>query len=196
MSGAVIVVGLVMGCSTSEPSSVREALTVEEEASPPAEASESEPASEPACTACLSEPLGLIGAGGMPCYHSTGSISGCGVVNHEIFEHLDGPLSETCTASVRCDGSKSGMAALVAALADPDVEAAVAAGDHVYGVDMRGVDGVLMELVWKGTKIGLSFPMVEDAEHPIPKGLKTLGQWFEAPGHSPFACTSAAPSGG
>lgn len=87
------------------------------------------------------------------------------------------------------------MKALLEALADPDVEAAVAAGDKFYGRDMVPVDGSRIEVVWKGTRIGLGFPMVEDAEHPIPGGLKRLYKWLESTAPA-LACTPAAPSGG
>ncbi len=96
---------------------------------------------------CLGVNLRFGSNGGLVPQVITSSLAPCATYSHERQgDAPSGPVVSCTQELATCDAGTIGADAVVAALADPDVRAAIAAAPVVYGTDPRPVDGTVFRI--------------------------------------------------
>ncbi len=95
------------------------------------------------CDTCLADPLAWGTDGGLACTRDSSALAPCRDYTHRRLAEACDPIDLTCTNALSaCPPATDVLVEdLAAALADPDVTAALAAAPVLYGSDPRPADG-------------------------------------------------------
>lgn len=129
------------------------------------------------CNACTADTIAWSTDGGLVCTRDASEVSACRTYRHRRMAAACDPTDLECTDVLdACDGASSvSIEALLAALADPDVVAALAAAPVLYGSDPRPVDGTVRWFTVGGSA------RVEVGNDPgIPAGVANLVSLLDA----------------
>jgi hypothetical protein len=138
-----------------------------------------------ACTACLGARLEWAFDGGLVAYRDRSAILPCNTYQRQRLSGTTKTLE--CTAAVgHCGGDAGGGAAptidaIVATLAEPEVQAAFASAPALFGLDPRPVDGQVLRITLGGAAVELGDACggAAGCTEP-PAALKTLATQLRA----------------
>jgi hypothetical protein len=129
------------------------------------------------CTDCLATTLTWTYEGGLSQSGSTSAIAPCRAFTYTASQEPDPPT--TCTVDIgACDAVKGGVRDIEQALAAPDVVAALASPDDLYGDDQTCVDRPILRLEVGGVLLRIGYDCMEDGSSgcgPGPCNPKTAG---------------------
>ena len=133
------------------------------------------------CEPCLADTLNWGNSGGLVARNDRSTLSPCNAYRHTrtTFGGGGGAPALTCDRLLPCMGSGlHGIGDVIRALEHSDVQAALAKGSVLFGVDSRPVDGQVFEImVGKGTiTVGSPCPPPSSSCTPIPLGVNVLAQ--------------------
>jgi len=138
------------------------------------------PTRPPPCAECLSTTVSWGDSGGLTQFHDSSSVSSCRNYVRSRSADTGTPVVKCTTNLAACSASAIGVGDVEAALADPDVIAALDGKTKTYGRDDRPCDGSVVEITvgTKTVEVGgecsttggcTQGPCVE-----VPKGLRAL----------------------
>jgi hypothetical protein len=139
------------------------------------------PPPTPACTDCLATTVSWGPSGGLTSYTTTSSLKACRTYDHSRVTGNEAPTL-ICTANLSACGAPSiAVADVEAALADPDVIAALAGTTKTYGSDFRPCDGAVESITVGANTIevggdctGPNSGCTQMPCVPVPPGLRAL----------------------
>lgn len=137
-----------------------------------------------ACADCVASAISFGYSGGLVAYVDSSSISPCRTYLHERrTPGSPSTLKASCTLEVEaCVTGGNTVEAVNAALADADVQAALAKAPILYGVDPRAFDGAVYDITVGGKTIEVGTPCTSGASGcvPIPAGVQKAVDFFRA----------------
>jgi hypothetical protein len=136
------------------------------------------------CTSCIGKSLSWGDSGGLVVYVDTSALAPCRTFTRTRTGRVaDGGPSSCSTEIGDCGGASVAIGDVEAALANPDVQRALASPTTpVYGVDTRPVDGSVFEITLGGKSIDIGSDCAAGAKGcvPIPPGVSTLERVLQA----------------
>lgn len=107
---------------------------------------------DPNCEQCIDQATSWGPNGGLVAYNEGSSLESCGNYMHERVPFGDG-VQVRCMREIPCSGGLIGTTEVEQAFADPDVQAALAMKNVLYGRDSRPVDGQVFRIERGGNVI-------------------------------------------
>ena len=143
------------------------------------------PTQPPPCASCLSTTVSWGATGGFVQFQDSSSVSSCSSYVRSRHTNTGTPVVRCTTKLAACSASAIGVRDLEAAIANPDVVAALDGATKTYGTDNRPCDGSVTEITVgsKTVEVGgecsttaacTPSPCVE-----VPKGLRALADLLD-----------------
>lgn len=178
---AVVVLGsgLVAACSAAHPPSTDAGPALD--AAVPRDATT--PADAGACEVCLAATITWGTDGGLACTRDSSSLAACRNFTFGRLAEACDPPDRVCNNELAaCDASGTSVVArdVAAALAHPDVVAALAAAPVLYGTDPRAYDGAVFYVAVDGRRVEVGPDCTDPSCLGVPAGVHALQTLLEA----------------
>jgi hypothetical protein len=137
----------------------------------------------PSCVSCFTETLRWGRRGGLVYYEDQSELAPCAHYTHERQQPGgSGDVTLMCERDLVACNSIGSTGAVMNALGHPDVQGALAASPIVYGIDGRGVDGTVFEIVQGSRVIVVGGPCRDTVPGcvPTPPGVQALVDLLQA----------------
>jgi hypothetical protein len=123
---------------------------------------------------CVDETISWGRAGGFVIYHDTSTLEPCAQYTRTRTETGGGTPSSCAQTLQQACGAGLGADDVVEALADPDVQAALATAPVLYGLDTRPLDGQVFQIQVEAALIEVGNACQSAQCTPIPDGVGAL----------------------
>jgi hypothetical protein len=124
---------------------------------------------------CVTGHVGWGMDGGLVVYQETNALEICSVFSHQRMSRAPGPPVLFCEQDIGACPAGVSAGDVTRAIANADVQAAIAAAPVLYGEDPRAYDGQVLRIQIGSAVIEVGVPCRVAGCRPIPAGVQSLG---------------------